>query len=164
MPSRNSINKPKNKIHQNSHASSIGKKRAARAKSTTRSSTSRYNEDATPRPTDSKSVALYTGNVTPTTITNKTLSTKKAKKLARNQKYIEKRLLKDLDEQMQLDDETNDKTAHPSSLIKIKSKTKQTSETEIIRKLLMETVANKNYEPFKVATDSEGTTIGIQSF
>lgn len=163
MPSRNSINKPKNKIHLNSHASSIGKKRAARDKSSTRSSTSRYNENATPRPTDSKSVALYTGNVIPTTITNKTLSTKKAKKLARNQKYIEKRLLKDLDEQMQLDDDSNDKSAQ-NSLIKIKSKVKQQSETDKIRKLLMETIANKNYEPFKVATDSEGTTIGIQSF
>lgn len=75
---------------------SLGKRRAARSKSVvaTRSSTSRYNTETktAPRPTDSKAIALYTGSSPDTAVvTNRTLSKKRAKKIARNQKYVQQR-------------------------------------------------------------------------
>ncbi|EGV63845.1 ribosome biogenesis protein alb1 [Yamadazyma tenuis] len=160
MPSRNSINKPKDKMLRNSHASSIGKKRASRTRESTRSATSRYNEDALPRPSDSRSIAVYTGNVSnPTHLTTNTLSNKKAKKLARNQKYVEKRLQKDLDDQMQTDE-----PKPINSLIKLKTKVKGENSTEKIRKALWGVVNGNDLSMFKVSPQANGTTVGVQSF
>lgn len=131
----------------------MGQRRAARAKSTTRSSTSRYNEESAPKPTESHEIALYNGKVPATTqLTTKTLSNKRAKKLARNQKYIEKRLHGDLD--MQVDGE--------NKLVKTKSKTKEATQTEIIRNALWEAVNNKTL--LKTPVSETGTTVGVQSF
>ena len=91
MPSRNSINKPKDKLQRNAHASSLGKRRHGRlAKlNATRSSTSRYNKDAKTKPSESTSLALYKGSTAPTgVLTNNTLSKKRAKKIERNQNHI----------------------------------------------------------------------------
>lgn len=152
MPSRNSINKPKDKILKNSHASTIGKRRSNRVRLSTRSSHGRYNDNTLPTPRDSKAVALYTGKIPITTeLTTKTLSNKKAKKLARNQKYNEKRkelLTKDIDSKMEVEDEK-----------KVKE-----SEAEKLRVLLWNSIKSNDLLLFKKQPDTEGTTIGVQSF
>lgn len=152
MPSKNSINKPKDKILKKSHASSLGKKRSSRLQSTSRSSTGRYNTRATPAPTDSKAIALYTGKIPITNkITTQTLSKKKAKKLVRNQKYVEKRnelLKKDLDEKMEVESD---------SKVKI-------SESEKLNNQLWENINNKDILWFKRVPNGEVTLIGVQSF
>lgn len=166
MPSRNSINKPKDKIQRNNHASSIGKKRAARSRLTaaTKSSTSRYHNESTtaPGPGGSTAVALYTGETKPSgVIINNTLSNKRSKKITRNQKYIAKRNEKlniDLlakQEQMDVDDESK----------KEKSKKPQ-SKLEKIREALWAAVEDKASEGLKVSAggDGNGTTLGVQAF
>lgn len=168
MPSRNSINKPKDKILRNSHASSIGKKRSARARSgiVTKSSTPRYDTDssAVPKATESRAIALYNGSTTPSgVVTNNTLSNKRAKKIARNKKYIVKRneklnidLLAD-QEKMEVDEDTE-----KEEQAKAKSQTK----LDKIKEVLWDAVEDRVSEGFKVSsgTDGNGTTLGVQAF
>lgn len=165
MPSRNSINKPKDKIQRNSHASSIGKKRSARARNgiVTKSSTSRYETDsnAAPKATESKAIALYNGATTPTgVIINNTLSNKRSKKIARNKKYIAKRneklsidLLAD-QEQMEVDEKEE------------QTKAKNQTKLDKIKEVLWAAVEDRVSEGLKVSsgTDGNGTTLGVQAF
>lgn len=163
MPSLNSINKPNYTSQKKSHANSMAKRKASRSRTTTRSSTSRYNDEAVPTPTESKAVGLYTGTIpTPGNVTNKTLSKKRARKIARNQKYVDSRNARLTDDiQMDLDSDNSKKT----SLVKIKSKVKKESETERLNKVLWDAVNAPNMEIFKNSPISEeGTTIGVQSF
>ncbi|KAK6455896.1 ribosome biogenesis protein ALB1 [Scheffersomyces xylosifermentans] len=158
MASKNSINKPKIKISAHSHAKTLGKKRAARARKnpSSRSATERYSEKAgvAPRPTDSKAIALYTGEAPKPTgvVTNTTLSNKRAKKLARNQKYIDQRNSKTKtqeDAEMDIDEETAEE--------------KQTR-VEKVKAALWSVVENQTKGLYKVAVDGEGTTLGVQAF
>ena len=145
MPSRNSINKPKDSILRNSHAARLGKRRNLRSKHLTRSSTSRYNTTSNPSPTESKQVALFNGTFKdPVNITNKRLSNKRAKKLARNQRYISKR-------------------SNPEEIMEIEKQQKvNSSQFEEIKQKLFDMV-NNNVN-FKVGADAEGTTIGNETF
>lgn len=168
MPSRNSINKPKDKLQRNSHASSIGKKRSARARNgiVTKSSTPRYETDsnAAPKATESKAIALYNGATTPTgVIINNTLSNKRSKKIARNKKYIAKRneklnidLLAD-QEQMEVDEETEKEE---------QTKAKNQTKLDKIKEVLWAAVEDRVSEGLKVSsgTDGSGTTLGVQAF
>lgn len=165
MPSRNSINKPKDKILRNKHSLSIGKKRASRKKhaEATASSTSRYNADElAPRPTESKSVALFRGNPSSdaTKITTKSLSKKRIRKLERNQKYINKRnenLKIDIiaqQEDMQVDDGGADRSE------------KKVSDLEKVKKIIWSAVEDRAAGGLDVGTGREGsgTTLGVQAF
>ncbi|KAI3404790.2 ALB1 [Candida oxycetoniae] len=148
MAGRNAINKPKIKMLAQSHAKSLRRKRAARNVIQTRSSTSRYAPKAltAPRPSDSKSIALYTGETPPVTsvMTTNTLSKKKAKKIARNKKYMTQKQ----EEDITMDTNTDS--------------TKQTN-LDKAKKALWELVESfEKNGPFVVAW-SEGTTLGTQS-
>ncbi|KAK6465989.1 ribosome biogenesis protein ALB1 [Scheffersomyces coipomensis] len=158
MASKNSINKPKNKINAFSHAKSLAKKRAARAKSlpSTRSSLqARYADKATTaiRPTDSKAVALYTGESAQpiAKMTNTTLSNKRAKKIARNQKYIAQRKQA----------ESGDSTMEVESIQSVEVKQSNLDKVKVLLWSVIETNSNGEY---KAKADGEGTTLGIQAF
>ncbi|EGW30215.1 ribosome biogenesis protein ALB1 [Spathaspora passalidarum NRRL Y-27907] len=156
MAGKNNINKPKIKLNANSHAKHLGSKRAARARSnaSTRSSLGRYADKATtaPRPTDSVALALYTGE-TPgpvNTMTNVTLSKKRAKKIARNQKYFAANIkTKSDDVTMEIDNETVEE---------------KQSKLDQIKKALWSVIENHSKNGYSVVADAEGTTLGVQSF
>ncbi|EDK47256.1 conserved hypothetical protein [Lodderomyces elongisporus NRRL YB-4239] len=149
MAGRNAINKPKIKMLAQSHARSLSRKRAARSSVQTRSSTSRYASKSltAPRPTDSKSLALYTGEtpLSQSVMTTNTLSKKRAKKIARNQKYLsqkqEDELMMDMDKQM-----------------------KEKSRLDKVKKALWDLIENFEKNGPTVLPTGEGTTLGVQSF
>ncbi|CAK9441973.1 uncharacterized protein LODBEIA_P57910 [Lodderomyces beijingensis] len=152
MAGRNAINKPKIKLLANSHSKTLGRRRAAaRANAVqTRSSSSRYADRATtaPRPTDSKAVALFTGE-TPrprTKMTTSSLSKKRAKKIARNQRYLTKQQEEDI--LMQVDSEVNQ------------------NKFEAAKKALWGLVEEFDANGPRVVPDpeAEGTTLGVQAF
>ncbi|KAI5950111.1 ALB1 [Candida jiufengensis] len=148
MAGRNAINKPKIKMLAQSHAKSLGRKRAARNSIQTRSSTSRYASRGTtaPRPTDSKAIALFTGE-TPNPIskmTTNTLSNKRAKKIARNQKYFTKKQEEDI-------------------IMDVNNELKQTK-LDQVKKTLWDLIDRTEKNGPLVVPDSEGTTLGVQSF
>ncbi|CUM65365.1 uncharacterized protein PRCAT00003001001 [Priceomyces carsonii] len=159
MPTRNSVNKPKDKIISNRHAASIGKKRAARSSKArvTASSTSRYDTNTVPRPTESKALALYAGKSGDSKlITNNTLSNKRAKKIARNQKYVDKRNEKlNIDitskEEAMMEDDTEESLPESSTLKKVKD-------------ALWTVIEDNEKNGLEIKTDGEGTTLGIQAF
>ena len=149
MASKNSINKPKIRIQAHKHSKTLVRKRLALAKrlAPSRSSTGRYAEKNTtaPRPTDSRALALYVGEV-PTNagvITNNTLSNKRAKKIARNQRYVVQRNAKNGDKEIEM------KEVPQSKLDKVK---------EALWKVV------ENQASLKVIAQGEGTTLGIQAF
>lgn len=143
------INKPKLRLNKLGHARSMGQKKSLRESKTphTRSSLGRYSDASltAPRPTDSKSIALYTGEgLQPNNvITNNLLSKKRAKKLDRNQKYINQRNGGDID-------------------MEPKSREVKQSELDQIKAALWNVVENKDI--FKLEGDVEGTTLGVQAF
>ncbi|KAH3685011.1 hypothetical protein WICPIJ_004043 [Wickerhamomyces pijperi] len=114
MPSRNSINKPKDTMNQAHRRAAVAKKRAARA---------RRGDFAPPRSAaasqsgeiKSTALALYTGAVEERgPWTTKTLSNKRKQKIERNKKYVAARnnkLLIDAqataEEKMDVDEEPN---------------------------------------------------------
>ncbi|ABN68729.1 predicted protein [Scheffersomyces stipitis CBS 6054] len=157
MASKNSINKPKIKINAHSHAKTLGRKRAARARKnpSTKSSTSRYAEvsGTATKPSDSTAIALYTGEAPKPTgvVTNTTLSNKRAKKLARNQKYIDQRKNEGLGKEHEMD-------------VEVETEEQRQSRLEQIKKALWSVVQNQSEGLYKVAVDAEGTTLGVQAF
>ncbi|CAH2350327.1 ribosome biogenesis protein Alb1p [[Candida] railenensis] len=164
MPSRNSINRPKDKLIRNGHASAIGKKRHARSRlsAATRSSTSRYNTETStaPRPSESTSLALYTGAEAsqPTgVITNNTLSKKRTKKIERNQKYIERR-----NQQLNIDIAAKKESSMDIDQETI-AKVKEASKLEKIKQALWSVVADGVSEGLSLG-DGNGTTLGVQAF
>lgn len=138
-----SINKPRKTIAARAHANSIGKKRAARAHLTNKqSSAGRYSTSADPLPTSTKSLALFTGPPsTSTEMITKTLSNKKARKLARNQKYI------------------NGRSASPKVEMDVDPVVVETN-LEKVKKALWSVVEEFNNGGLRVEIDSEGTTLG----
>ncbi|RLV92813.1 Ribosome biogenesis protein ALB1 [Spathaspora sp. JA1] len=156
MAGKSNINKPKIKLNANSHAKHLGSKRAARARAnaSTRSSIGRYADKATtaPRPSDSLSLALYSGE-TPgpvNTMTNVTLSKKRAKKIARNQKYFAANVKnKNEDVTMEVDNETIEQ---------------KQSKLDKVKKALWSVIERHAEHGYPVVADAEGTTLGVQSF
>ncbi|ODV81281.1 ribosome biogenesis protein ALB1 [Suhomyces tanzawaensis NRRL Y-17324] len=148
MASRNSVNKPKNKLHASAHAKVLGKRRAARNRKNTasRSTVGRYSDadSAAARPTDSKAIALYTGGGPKVTsvMTNTTLSNKRAKKLARNQKYIDQRNNKVKEVEMDVEEKK--------------------SQLEKVKAALWTVVENS--ANLMMSPAGEGTTLGVQAF
>lgn len=165
MASKNSINKPKGKLHRAAHANRLGQKRAARAKlaAPTRSSHGRYNVDTVPRPTDSKALALYSGtgpSACTRAVTTNILSKKRARKIERNARYIAKRKLQlDADlaaqEGMDVDRET---------IGKRQKEVKPETKLEKVKKALWTAVADASAERLALEVSGEGTTLGIQAF
>ncbi|SGZ53238.1 CIC11C00000003647 [Sungouiella intermedia] len=164
MPSRNSINKPKGKIHRAQHGAAISKKRAARSKAAlpTRSSAGRYNTETAPRPTDSHALALYSGSGPSlgSGVTTKSLSKKRAKKIERNSRYVAKR-----NEQLSIDlaakEEGMDVDMDGESK-RVRNKKPQT-QLEKVKEALWAAVDDVS-GAFEVDVLGEGTTIGIQAF
>lgn len=165
MPSRNSVNRPKDKLIRNGHASAIGKKRSARSRLNvaTRSSTSRYNDESktAPKPSESTSLALYSGSAAQPSgvITNNTLSKKRSKKIARNQKYINKR-----NEQLSIDIAAKSEEAMDVDVEKEAPVTKKTSQLEQIKQALWSVVADGVSEGLAITGNGNGTTLGVQAF
>ncbi|QRG37702.1 hypothetical protein FDK38_002081 [Candidozyma auris] len=168
MPSRNAVNKPKNKIHRAHHAQQLAKKRAARAATAlpTRSSHGRYNKNTVPRPTDSKAVALYTGEgPTPSSgVTTNTLSGKRAKKLERNSRYIAKRneqLSIDLQAKEDMDIEMGD---GESRIPRKKKHEKEPTHLDKVKQALWAVIDDTDAVGMNLNVTNEGTTIGVQAF
>jgi len=144
-----SINKPRKKLVARAHANSIGKRRAARSRvSNTKSATGRYSKTADPKPTESKAIALYTGSSSAATtdVVTNTLSNKRAKKLARNQKYIDARNNKVVDQEMEVDEAIKQ------------------SNMENVKKSLWSVVEAYKNGGLTPQPDQDGTTLGIQAF
>ncbi|KAI5958165.1 ALB1 [Candida margitis] len=148
MAGRNAINKPKIKMLAHSHAKSLSRKRSLRNAIQTKSSTSRYapRGSTAPRPTDSKAVALFTGETpSPNSVmTTNTLSKKRAKKIARNQKYFTKKQEEDVF--MNIDNDLKN------------------SKLEQAKKALWDLIELRAKNGPVVVADAEGTTLGVQSF
>ncbi|SCW03233.1 LAFE_0G05930g1_1 [Lachancea fermentati] len=93
MPSKNSINRPKQKINLNRKVHSLSKKRTERERAGLLKP-ARSHETSKSGQIKSVAIDLYKGELPSTgPITNKTLSKKRAKKIERNLKYIEQRKL-----------------------------------------------------------------------
>lgn len=154
MAHRNSINKPKIKLLSNAHAKSLGRKRSARASraiSTRSSNTLRYADpkSVAPRPTELYEVALFTGDAQTAagSIITRTLLNKRAKKLARNLKYIAARL---------------DGPQSSGEAMDVDAEAQRLSQLEQAKAALWSVLENK--DAFKVASSGEGTTMGVQAF
>lgn len=161
MAGKNAINKPKIKMAASAHAKALGRKRAARSRANpaTRSSTTRYADKATtaPRPTDSQALALYSGE-TPAPLnvmTKTTLSKKRAKKIARNQKYFASNV------KSKSSGKGNDDVS-----MDIETETAEQVETKLekTKKALWSVIENHAKTGYPQPTDTEGTTLGIQAF
>ncbi|GME97947.1 hypothetical protein B5S28_g3025 [[Candida] boidinii] len=159
MPSRNSVNRPKDNLNRIRKAQNLAKKRVRRG--TTPRSTER-----TSVVLPSTSIALYTGGDSSDSsigITNKTISKKTAKKIERNRKYAilrnggknAKKLLIDIqakkESSMDIDGTEESSNANSNS---------KRSKSDLVREALwsvIEDVATNNYN---VDVNGEGTTLG----
>lgn len=88
MPSKNSVNRPKDGLNRVRKNTRVAKKRAA-ARAAGEYAPARSAASLTSGQPKLTAVALYTGAVTPRgTLTTHTLSKKRAQKIARNKRYI----------------------------------------------------------------------------
>lgn len=154
MAHRNSINKPKIKLLSNGHAKNLGRKRSARASkaiSTRSSTTLRYadSKSVAPRPTELYEVALFTGDAKTATgsIITRTLLNKRAKKLARNSKYIASR---------------QNGSQSSGDAMDVDAEAQRLSQLEQVKAALWSVLENK--DAYKIASSGEGTTMGVQAF
>ncbi|OUM54227.1 hypothetical protein BVG19_g3586 [[Candida] boidinii] len=158
MPSRNSVNRPKDNLNRIRKAQSLAKKRVRRG--TTPRSTER-----TTVVLPSTSIALYTGDASDGSIgiTSKSISKKTAKKIERNRKYAilrnggknAKKLLIDIQAKKESSMDIDGESANTSS----NANTKR-SKSDLVREALwsvIEDVATNNYN---VDVTGEGTTLG----
>lgn len=140
MAGGNSINKTKYKNKAYHHAQALAKKRALKVRNT-KLALGRYHDKAVAAPGESTEIALYKGAaVAGDAITTQSLSKKRAKKLARNMKYIRQRLGTPADE-MLVDEE-------PEPV--------KEGQTERVKKALWNFV--ENWQP--VLPLGAGTTLG----
>ncbi|ODV96420.1 hypothetical protein PACTADRAFT_2713 [Pachysolen tannophilus NRRL Y-2460] len=170
MPSRNSINKPKDNILRNRKAGTLGKKRAAiRAKGVNSSSRSSMKPSGS-----SSALALYRQKPSSgsSILTNQTLSAKRLQKIERNKKYVAARNGKtknglvsnnnnNNNNNHEMDIDNDDELLRASKAIKTKQST-----TSAVREALwklVEDVANGR-QFLTVPTSAEGTTLGGPSF
>ncbi|GME71367.1 unnamed protein product [[Candida] boidinii] len=158
MPSRNSVNRPKDNLNRIRKAQSLAKKRVRRG--TTPRSTER-----TTVVLPSTSIALYTGDASDSSIgiTSKSISKKTAKKIERNRKYAilrnggknAKKLLIDIQAKKESSMDIDGEASNASS----NANTKR-SKSDLVREALwsvIEDVATNNYN---VDVTGEGTTLG----
>lgn len=158
MPSRNSVNRPKDNLNRIRKAQSLAKKRVRRG--TTPRSTER-----TTVVLPSTSIALYTGDASDSSIgiTSKSISKKTAKKIERNRKYAilrnggknAKKLLIDIQAKKESSMDIDGESSNASS----NANTKR-SQSDLVREALwsvIEDVATNNYN---VDVTGEGTTLG----
>ncbi|GMG33536.1 unnamed protein product [Ambrosiozyma monospora] len=154
MPSKNSVNKPKDNLNRQRKSKSLGRKKVLRGSITkTRSVSTEPTAAST-----SSAVALYTGAVQPTgPVTSNTLSKKRAKKIERNKKYAKARkfnsdqLLVDLQakEEMDIDDDNEEEV----------KEVKKQSET-FVREALWTVIEDAAAGSFQIDVSGEGTTLG----
>lgn len=153
MPSRNSVNKPKDTINQARKRASLAKKRAARVRkgliAPPRSSTS--SSSGQPKST---AVALYSGAMPTGAITTKTLSNKRLKKIERNKKYVAKRNEQVLiDAQAQAEDSMEiDDVESPAQV--------QKSKINTVKDALWSVIEDSAASAFIMEANGEGTTLG----
>lgn len=155
MPSKNSINRPKQKINLNRKIQKNSAKRNFRERegllAPSRSSNLSKSGQIRSVPLD-----IYRGvNIESGPITTKTLSKKRAKKIERNLKYAQQRkLLTDVQSKYE-DDMDVDITSN-------KSKTKKTN-LDRIKDILSMTLDDVSPQGL-IFEDSDGTTLGGQYF
>ncbi|CEP64981.1 Alb1p LALA0_S15e01772g [Lachancea lanzarotensis] len=120
MPSKNSINRPKQQINLNRKVHSLAKKRDAMDRAGLLKP-ARSSEESKSGLAKSIPVELYRGGkLSAGPLTTKTLSKKRAKKIERNIKYAEQRKLlvdvqKKADDSMDLDLDSKKQTVAPKS-------------------------------------------------
>lgn len=154
MPSRNSVNKPKDTLNQARKRASLAKKRAARVRkgliAPPRSSTS--SSSGLPKST---AVALYSGAKPTGAVTTKTLSNKRLKKIERNKKYVAKRNEQVLiDAQAQAEDSMEIDDAEPAAAQVQKSK------INTVKDALWSVIEDSAASGFIMEANGEGTTLG----
>ncbi|CAL1190591.1 unnamed protein product [Candida parapsilosis] len=127
MAGRNAINKPKIKMLAHSHAKSLSRKRSLRNSIQT------------------NCCPIHGEAPAPSSVmTTNTLSKKRAKKIARNQKYFTKKQEGDI--LMNIDNDIKN------------------SKLEQAKKALWELIESREKNGPAVVADGEGTTLGVQSF
>jgi ribosome biogenesis protein ALB1 len=163
MPSRNSINKPKQTINLARKNAGVSKKRAARVRNglvapprSALSSTS-----GLPKST---AVALYNGEVPVTSqLTTRTLSNKRLNKIQRNKRYLQQR--KDLEDKILIDATAQAEESMDIDEEKVSSKrTKRQSKVDGVKKALLSVLDDAVSSSFVFKTTKEGTTLGGPSF
>ncbi|CDK27794.1 unnamed protein product [Kuraishia capsulata CBS 1993] len=150
MPSRNSVNRPKDGILRRKKAVGLARKRAAKRSS---APTGRFRGPASLVGTaKSSAVALYTGVSQPTgLLTTQTLSNKRRKKLERNQIYVDRR--KGAADKPKEDDTTMD----VDEMVQ-----KKEQQAKSIREALWSVIEQGRSVP--VINGTEGTTLGGPSY
>lgn len=158
MPSKNSINKPKQGINKNKKSASLAKKRSARIRSglVAPPRSSSLSTSGQPRST---AIALYNGEQVSTRLTTMTLSKKRAQKIERNKRYIEKRKL----EEKILIDVTSKLEESMDVDVELPKKVKKASKIDQVKQALLSVVEDKTSDNFILQT-GEGTTLGSQTF
>jgi len=169
MPSRNSINKPKDTMRQAHKRSQLASKRNARARNGL-TAPARSAETSTSGRPKSTAVALYTGSTPTGTITTNTLSKKRLHKIERNKKYVAKRkelqnkLLIDAtakaEEDMDIDTEDNESVTSSAA----SKKEKPSSKINSVKDALWSVIEDRAADSLIVDSTGEGTTLGGPSF
>jgi ribosome biogenesis protein ALB1 len=154
MPSRNSINKPKDTINQAKKRASLAKKRAERIRKGL-VAPSRSSESSTSGLPKSTSLALYTGGKQAGRLTTQTLSNKRLKKIERNKKYVAKRK-----EQLMIDVQAKAEEMDVDG----QEEEKPNSKINSVKDALWSVIEDRATSEFTVDSTSEGTTLGGPSF
>lgn len=164
MPSIHSVNRPKDKQIRSKNAYSLGRKRAARSALPTQTIKLDGVSNSSTKPENSKSpaLALYSGNASSTTaVTRQKLSKKRAKKIARNQKYLEKNnqeqgndTRKSADDTMDIEDDN------------VSSEQQKRNESRLnrIKDIFWTALKAKADESQQEYIQGEGTTLGVAAF
>ncbi|KAL6948923.1 hypothetical protein ACO0QE_001402 [Hanseniaspora vineae] len=166
MPSKNSINRPKDTTHQARKLRQLSKKRQQREQkglfAPSRSSDSSKSGQAY-----SESYDLYKGEYSRdagNAVTNKTLSKKRAQKIERNLRYAEQRkLMIDLEKNAEESGMAVDSVNSSSSSALAKQNKKKESELERIRSSMWEAIEEQKSTGL-LLQNGTGTTLGGQYF
>lgn len=164
MPSIHSVNRPKDKQIRSKHAYSLGRKRAARSSLPAQTIKIDGVSDSNTKPGNLKSpaLALYSGNASSTTaVTRQKLSKKRAKKIARNQKYSEKNkqeresdVTKPREDVMDIEDDS----------VSTEQQKRNESRLQRIKAIFWTALRAKANESQEESIQGEGTTLGVAAF
>ena len=118
-----------------------------------------------PRPTDSKAVALYNGEMPArsTGVTTNKLTGKRARKIERNSRYIAKRN-EQLNIDLQAKQEMDVDMADGETVGKKNKHEKEPTQLEKVKTALWAVVEDTDAVGMKLNVSGEGTTIGVQAF
>ncbi|KAH3673653.1 hypothetical protein WICMUC_003556 [Wickerhamomyces mucosus] len=162
MPSRNSINKPKDTINQARKRASVSRKRAARARNG-EFAPARSSEASTSGLPKSTALALYNGASQSGVLTTKTLSKKRSQKIERNKKYIARRKLDE--ERLLIDAQANaEESMHVDDEVVKQVEEPKKSKINTIKDALWSVIEDRSTESLIVDSTGEGTTLGGPSF